>query len=359
MRPARAAAPCAAVLLAATLLAAPAGAARRRHVEHKPPAPPILWLMPPPAPPPAPLLVIWAPPPNQQIEALPPAARTLIEQAIASGDQAKARTVIDVARGSYPQDAAQIDALSAENDARAAERAAAQARERADRLASASFLDLWKGSIEVGGSRSTGNADALALYGAVTLDREGLKWRQALTARADYQRTDGTTSVERITAAYQPQYKFSDRFYGYALAQYEHDRFLGFDDRYTAGPGIGYAVVARPRFKVDFEGGPAARYTAYRTREDDLAPRDDRTTVAGRASLGIDWKPSPTLEFRHHTALFLETGDSSVVATTSLDTKLIGPLKARFSYDVNYESDPGTEARNLDTVSRATLVYGF
>ncbi len=351
----------AAALAAATLLAAPGHAARNhvRHVERKPPEPPILWVAPPPAPPPAPLLVIWAPPPVQPVEALPPAARTLIEQAIASGDQGKARTVIDVARGSYPQDAAQLDALSAENDARAAERAAAQARERADRLASASFLDLWKGAIEVGGSRSTGNADALALYGAVTLDREGLKWRQALAARADYQRSNGTTSVERITAAYQPQYKFSDRFYAYALAQYEHDRFLGIDNRYTAGPGAGYAVVARPKFRIDLEGGPALRYTDYRAQDEDVSPRDDRTTVAGRASLGVDWKPTPTLEFKHHTALFLETGDSSVVATTSLDTKLIGPLKARFSYDVNYESDPGALARTLDTVSRATLVYGF
>ena len=57
--------------------------------------------------------------------------------------------------------------------------------------------------------------------------------------------------------------------------------------------------------------------------------------------------------------MFVETGDSSVVATTSLDSRLLGPLKARLSYDVNYESNPIADAKNLDTVSRATLVYGF
>jgi len=297
------------------------------------------------------LLERWASaaPPAQP---LPPEARDLIEKAIASGDQSKVKAVVALARETYPQGSSQIDALNAENAARVAEKAAQAARERADRLAAASFLDLWKGEIEVGGSRNTGNTDTLALYGSVKLAREGLKWRQSLTARADYQRTDGAISVEKITAAWQPQYKLRDRLYVFGLAQYEHDRFLGIDDRYTAGSGVGYGVVAQPRLKIDLEGGPALRRT-------DFITNPDRTTLAGRASLAIDWKPTPTLELKHSTALFLESGDSSLVATTALDTKLFGPLKARLSYDVNYESNPGEAAKNLDTVSRAALVYSF
>jgi putative salt-induced outer membrane protein len=42
-----------------------------------------------------------------------------------------------------------------------------------------------------------------------------------------------------------------------------------------------------------------------------------------------------------------------------LDTRLIGRLKARFSYDVQYEDRKLTGHEPLDTTSRATLVYSF
>jgi putative salt-induced outer membrane protein len=352
----------AAALAVALLSAVPAHAAHHRAPAKKAEAePPIVWLA-PPAPPPEPIVVIWAPPPQVgDVPPLPPEARDLIEKAIASGDQSQVKAVVSLARETYPQGAQQIDALAAENDARAAEKAAQEARARADRLAEASFLDLWKGQIEVGGSRSTGNTDTLALYGSLTLDREGLKWRQHLAARADYQKTDGTTSVEKITAQWQPQYKLDNRLYAYGLAQYDHDRFLGIDDRYTLGVGAGYGIVRQAKLRIDLEGGPAVRHTDFVDVPAAEISSDEphMNTLAARASLAFDWKPSASIEFQHHTALFVEAGDSSLVATTSLDSQLFGPLKARFSYDVNYESNPVGEAKTLDTISRAALVYSF
>ncbi|MBV9840792.1 MAG: DUF481 domain-containing protein [Sphingomonadaceae bacterium] len=358
--------PCAAALAVALLAVSPAHAAVRHRIPEKKKKveealPPIVWLEPPAAPP-DPVVVIWAPPPQvADVPPLPPEARDLIEKAIASGDQTQVKAVVALARQNYPQGAAQIAALTAENDARVAEKAAAAARERADRLASASFLALWKGQIEIGGSRSTGNSDTLALYGGLTLDREGLKWKQHLAARADYQKTDGTTTVEKITAQWQPQYKLDDRLYVFGLAQYDHDRFLGLDDRYTGGVGAGYGVVRGPHLKIDLEGGPAFRHTDFIDVPNSEITSDEphSNTLAGRASLAVDWKPSAAVELQHHTAVFVERGDSSVVSTTALDSKLFGPLKARLSYDVNYESNPIGDAKNLDTISRAALVYSF
>jgi putative salt-induced outer membrane protein len=111
-------------------------------------------------------------------------------------------------------------------------------------------------------------------------------------------------------------------------------------------------VVTTPALKIDFEGGPAFRYT-------EMIDGESETAIASRASLGLRWKISPTLQFTQDAALYIESGNNNAVATSALDTRLIGALKARFSYNVQYEKDAPVGRDPVDTLSRATLVYGF
>ena len=311
--------------------------------------PPLFVL--PPAPPPRRQVVV-VPPPVPQPGVLPQAVRAMIQAAFDEGNRTAIDAVIRYARKSNPGATTQIDALEAEGNARIAEAKAREARAKADQLASAALLDNWKGEVEAGGSRSTGNTRNLGLYGSVKLNREGPRWRWGLSGRTDYQRTDGRKTADRTILAVQPYYKFDERLYAYGIGQYERDPFLGYWSRYTAGAGIGYSVVAQPDLKVDFEGGPALRYINY-TEE----PNDQ--TVAGRASLAVRWKITPTLQLNQDAALYLESGNTNASATTSLDTRLIGALKARFTYNVTFEKDPPFGRDSLDTLSRATLVYSF
>jgi len=308
-----------------------------------PPEPPIIDA------PDAPIVVNM---PSPEAVALPPPARRMVETAIKEGNEAAIKSVATLARKLYPDGVAQIDALVAQHDAEVAEAKAIAAREKAEALANAALLDNWKGQIEAGASRSTGNTRSLGVYGSLKLTKEGLHWRHEISARADFQQTAGETTAERFNAAWQPNYKFGDRLYAYGLGQYEHDRLLGYDSRYTAGAGIGYTVVSEKDLKVDFEGGPALRLTDY-------IDEPERTTVAGRASMNIKWKITPTLDFSQNAAVYLESGNNNAVATTALDTKLIGALKARFSYNLTYERNAPAPRDKLDTLTRATLVYSF
>ncbi|WP_157219788.1 DUF481 domain-containing protein [Flavisphingomonas formosensis] len=304
-------------------------------------------------PPPAPIVtLIIPPPPSPEAIALPPPARALIEKAISSGDPQSVAAVIKLARAMYPQGAAQIDALQAENDARIAEKAAAAARARADQLANASLLENWKGEVEVGASQTTGNSESVGAYGSLKLNREGLKWRHSVSIRADYQRTEHVTTTERMNAQYQPNYKFDDKLYTYGIAQYEHDPILGYDGRYTLGGGIGYTVVKKPTISLSFEGGPAVRYT-------DFVDEDRQTALAGRASMAFKWQVRPTVTIQQDAAVYFDKGNNTANSTTSIDTKLIGALKARFSYNIQYEKNAPVGTDPVDTTSRATLLYSF
>lgn len=329
-----------ALMMAAKAVAAPAP---------PPPPPLVVVIVAPPAMPP-PLINIAAPPaPPPEI---PQGVRAVIEAAIASGDPAAVTAVVRFAKQTNPQVTGLIDEIDAGYRRSLADAKARAERERIARLENATMFQLWKGSVELGASRQTGNTDSFGLYGALTGEREGILWRHKIEARADFQRVNDATTTRRGLASWQPQYKFGDRLYAYGVASFEHDRPLGYEARYTAGIGVGYGLVRSDRLRIDLEGGPALRHT-------DAVIEPTTTAVAGRGSFNMRWQIAPDLQFAQTASIYLEPGDSSATTSTSLDTKLIGALKARFSYDVKYERNTPVGNEPVDTSSRATLVYSF
>jgi len=284
-------------------------------------------------------------------EGLSPEVRAMIEAAIASGDKTAAETVIRYAKQADPAGAREIGALEDKLNHIVSEKEAAAAEEKQRKLADGNILDNWKGQVELGAYRSTGNTDNLGVYGSLDLAREGFKWRHKISGRVELQRTNGATSTERANASYQPNYKFNDRLYSFGLAQYEHDPFSGYDGRYTLGGGVGYGVLASDRLHLDLEGGPAVRH---------VDPTDDEsmTHIIGRASLGFKWKIAPGLQIANNDALYLEESASNASSVTSLDASLIGALKLRLSYNVQYESNSAAR-ETLDTQTRTSLVFSF
>ena len=276
----------------------------------------------------------------------------MIEAAIAGGDAATIEAVIRLARETHASAGAEIDSIQERWRLRVGEAEQRRKAEREAALASADLLDNWKGQIELGASRSTGRSRYFGLYGSLGFDREGLRWRHKLQARAEIQEGRNVTSTERLVASWQPNYKFGERLYSYGLAQFEADRVQGYDSRYTLGGGLGYGLLAAKDAKLDFEGGPAFRAI-------DPVSGASRSSLAARASLNLRWAIAPTLELKQTSAFYLEDGESSASALTTLDAKLLGPLKARLSYDLRYENRARSGGSSLDTLSRATLVYSF
>jgi putative salt-induced outer membrane protein len=323
--------------------------------------PPIIWLA---APPPggsfdsapadeAPLVTLLIPPPpNPNAVALPPAARAVLEQAMKTNDVATFKAVEKATRQQYPDGGPQIDALAARNAAQIAEKQAADARAKAEALAAASFLDNWKGEVDLGGSYTKGNTDAVAVYGAFKLNKDGLRWRHALSARADYAKSAGLLSTDKDTAAYQPQYKLTDRLYAYGLGQFDRDEILGIRYRFTESAGLGYTLARAAKFTLDVEAGPAVRETRYIGQ-----PRD--TKPAGRGSVNFDWKPNGNIELSNQSAIFVESDDTNITSTTALTSKLFGPVKGQLSYNLTYEDDVPGQAKSFDTITAASLVYSF
>ena len=293
---------------------------------------------------------------------IPEPVRAMIDAAIATGDEAKVATVIDLAKQTNPDDTAEIDAIHTAFKADKAEEKRLAAAAKQQELAEAGFFENWSGEGQLGAFHSSGNTDSLGLSTALKLKRQGVDWSHQLRLAADYQRTNGVTSREQFFAAYEPRYQINERLFAYGLAQYESDRFQGFDARYAVSAGVGYKVIAEDGLTLSVKAGPAFRRTEFVDgREEDR--------LAGLIGLDFDWRIADNVKLTHDTNAVTTTGGQATVIfdsantrlnlITGLEAKLNDSLTTRLSYAIEYESNPPAGAVKTDTLTRFTLIYGF
>jgi putative salt-induced outer membrane protein len=293
---------------------------------------------------------------------LPPPVRAMVDAAIASGDEAKVKTVVELAKATNPDDAAEVEAINGAFLARKAEERRLAEANRLEAVRTAGVFERWKGKTELGGSRSTGNSSSLGLSAGLDLKRDGIEWTHQFRARADYQRTNGVTSREKYFAAYEPRWQFKDDLFLYGLGQFDRDTFSGFDARYALSAGLGYHAVRSSDLNLSLKAGPALRRTDYTTGEGD-------TRIAGLVGVDFDWTIADGIKLTQDTNAVAETGSAAVAIfdsrnttlslVTGLEARITGKLSTRFSYQLDYQSDPPAGKVGTDTLSRVTLVYGF
>lgn len=284
------------------------------------------------------------PPPAQSVERSSE-VKAMLDAAMKAGDEGAVNAIVKYAKAADKERAAQF-----ESAASAWKRERREAAER--RLREAKFLDLVRGRAELGGYFTTGNTQTLGLTGILDLKREALRWRHKLRVQADYQESLGQTVRERYLASYEPNWKIDDRAYVYGAAQFESDRFLGFDERYAISAGAGYSAVKSPALTLDLEIGPAFRYTDFVT-----APTERQ--IAARGKLDLDWKLSRGVTFSQDASAFVEQQNSTITGKSALRVKLFGPFSTQMSYAVNYESAPPNGRKSTDTTTRASLLVDF
>ncbi len=293
---------------------------------------------------------------------LPEPVRAMIEAAISNGDPEAVKTVADLARQTNPEDAAEIDAIMAAFEAEQSRLAQQEAEAAEQAIRTAGLFDNWSGKGELGGFRATGNSSNTGVTATITLKRTGIDWSHKLRGRVDYQRNNGVTSREQYSFVYEPNYKLSDRVFVYGLAQYERDRFQGFSGRYAVSAGIGYQIIDESNLQLSAKAGPAYRVTEFVTGETE-------SRIAGLFGVDFDWDITDRLTLTHDTNAVAETGGSATVIVdsnntsldlvTGLNAKISDKLTARLSYAIEYDTNPPIGSVGTDTLSRATLIYGF
>ncbi|WAC24164.1 DUF481 domain-containing protein [Blastomonas sp. SL216] len=298
----------------------------------------------------------------------PEAVTKMIDAALRSGDAAGLDAVVRYAKQAHPQTAEAIDAQVAEfRNASAtpaptpapspAPAAAPVVTAQADTKTEQAKVEQaaavkYSGEGELGAFTTTGNAPGIGLAAGLKLTVEGEDWRLGLLGRADYQETSNVVVREQYRVSAEPNYKFNQRGYVYGLGQYEQDRFQGFHARYSLSGGVGYSLLTGENAQMSVKAGPAWRFTR-------LVTGMDESVLAGLASVDIKLKLTPTIQITEAASAYVDEQRSTLFSVAAIDSQLIGKLKARLSYTVQYESNPALGRAPTDTTSRLTIVYGF
>ncbi|QUL38132.1 YdiY family protein [Erythrobacter sp. JK5] len=283
---------------------------------------------------------------------LPGPVRAMIDAAIERGDEEAVRTVIDLARQTNPDDGAELDTILSDYEADLAAVAADAAAAEAAAIRDAGLFENWTGKGELGAFRSTGNSDNAGVTAGLKLTREGIDWRHKFRARVDYQETAGVVTREQFLAAYEPNWKITDRLFAYALGQYERDRFQGFSARYSTSGGLGYDVIDNDSMALSVKAGPAWRRT-------ELVGGGSTSRIAALAAADFDWQIAENLVFTEDASAFIQGGSSTYISDTGLQAAIAGNFSVRLSYTVEHDTDPPLGAVKTDTLSRVTLIYDF
>lgn len=293
---------------------------------------------------------------------LPQSVKAMIEAAVATGDAAKVKTVVDIAKQTNPADTAEIDALHSAFLNRQGELAAAEKARKEEELRTAGVFENWGGRGQIGAFQSSGNSNNVGISLALSLERKGIDWEHRLRGTMDYQRSNGITSREQYLVAYEPRFQIDKGLFAYGLAQYESDRFQGFSSRYSLSGGLGYKLIDDASAQLSLKAGPALR------RVDFLDGTSD-TSWGALAGIDFDWQIARQLKLTQDANLVADGGgaatiivdsnNTSVLATTGLEAKVSDGLTTRLSYTIDYDSNPPVGAVSTDTLTRFTLVYGF
>lgn len=293
---------------------------------------------------------------------IPPDVQAMIDAAIATGDAKKVETVVELAKQTQPDSAEEIEQIAVAWRAEQAEIKRLAELEKREEIREAGLLDLWSGEGQVGAFMSSGNSDDTGLSLALKLKREGIDWTHALRATADYQRSNGVTSRERYLVSYEPRIQLGENLFAYGLAQYEHDRFQGFDHRYAVSGGVGYKLLDDGPITLSVKAGPA-----YRVTERTDGTRVDR--LAALLGADFDWKIADRITFTQDANAVTETGAEALLIVDSanttfnllsgLDFKISDRLQSRLTYQLEYNSAVPAGKETTDTLTRFTLVYGF
>jgi len=150
--------------------------------------------------------------------------------------------------------------------------------------------------------------------------------------------------------------------FAYGLAQFERDQRQGFDARYAVSGGLGYKIIDRESLDLSVQAGPAVRRTEFSDGTSD-------SKLAALFGIDFDWVIVDGLTLTQDTNMVAETGGSATVIVdsrnttldlvTGLQAKVSDRLSTRFSYQIEYDSNPPADAVSTDTTSRFSLVYGF
>ena len=220
-------------------------------------------------------------------------------------------------------------------------------------LAADEKKSTWKGEIGAGYVATTGNTDTSKFNAKAegTLEKE--KWRHYFKATALNSDSNGVTDAERYFMVGKSDFKYKENSYVFGRADYETDKFSGFDYQYTVTLGIGHRYLKKyPTMTLDVDAGLGLKGFKAEGQSSDIEG-------LGRLSAKYIWDFQEKSNVSEEVSAEFANSFDVYKSTTGLTVQLIGKLALGLSYTVKYTSDVLPGFKKTDTETTINLLYTF
>lgn len=210
----------------------------------------------------------------------------------------------------------------------------------------------WSGEAEIGILVTRGNTHTSSQNIKLGVAYTTGKWEHKLRLASLHSTDSGVVSADRFSALYRSTRQIGMKAYAFGDLRHVNDRFAGFIFRNTEVIGYGRKLYRTSTFKWDAEVGGGARQSHY---TDDTRRNDGIVRLATE----LEWKFTPTSDFKQH--LFVETGSANTLtqSTSSLSVKINSSLAMKLGLNIQNNSKIPPGKKHTDTTTSVTLVYDF
>lgn len=210
----------------------------------------------------------------------------------------------------------------------------------------------WDGKVAVGYLATTGNTENSSLNGAFELSRTTDKWKHLFFAGAVNASENQVATAEAYHAGYKGEFTFSEHNFMFGRAEWNQDKFSGYDQQVTETVGYGRRLIESEAHLLSAEVGVGARQS---TLADGLS-QDEKI---GRVAVNYKWTLNSTAEFRQDLSMEAGSENTHFESVSAVKATLVGSLSLVASYTIKKNSAVPIDKVNSDTFTALSLEYRF
>lgn len=215
---------------------------------------------------------------------------------------------------------------------------------------------VWSGDAELGYVSTSGNTKTKTVNAKMDATRDNTHWRHNAKLNALNTSEENTTSAEKYTGDWKTDFKLDTANFLFVSANYESDRFSGFDFQSTLAAGYGRHLIKSDKASLEVEAGPGYRYSKLKVEVDgDDAEDEAILKLSGK----YRYKFTDTSQFMQD--LVFDAGDAAniIKSVTAVKAQIVGQLAMKASYTVKHTSEVPVDTDKTDSETALTLVYSF
>lgn len=211
----------------------------------------------------------------------------------------------------------------------------------------------WYNELELGYLTTSGNSDTEVLNAKAKTLYENGSWRNRLELTALNAATDDKRTDERYNALGKSDFKITEKDYSFLRAEYEQDRFSGFDYQGSGAFGLGRRFIDADNMLFELEAGPGYREAK---ESESHERRNDTILYAGER---FSWQFTENAQLVQQ--LTSESGSENRITEALVALKL--GINEHFAMKLSWRGEHTSEVpegvKKLDSETGVNLVYGF